>query len=177
MIAALGAAAVVANGRAHAAPLQKEACAVLTEEQVKLDAEGVKELLKAGPAGVGRDSIKLEKVRRYLEVEEDLLFRCGEYKVRTTLPRDIEDGPPPEPPPAANTPAPDQKAEEKPVEAPKPQAKAKAKASSQPKPHASAEAKADDSAGWEPVKTKPAPKTKKPPAGEASKAPAAAKKE
>lgn len=159
---------------ATAAPLQKEACDLLIEEQAKLDTAGVKDWLKAGPAA--QDKSRIEKVRRYLEIEEDLLFRCGQYKVRTTLPRDIEDGPLPgdaaqagsgqaaAPSPQAAT----AKAPEAPVEPETPKARPKQKAAAK---------QAGEAPSAAPAPAKAAPKAKKPKPDDAFRPEPAAKGE
>jgi hypothetical protein len=62
-----------------AAQLDKESCTKLKSEQVQLEKDGARGNLGKGPdwakANLGPD--KLEHVRRLIEVDEQLLFRCG----------------------------------------------------------------------------------------------------
>lgn len=76
---ALVAAALVAHAVVvHAAPLDKEECAKLKGEQVLLEQGGVRASMGRGPewakANLAPD--KLEQVRRIIEIDEQLLFRC-----------------------------------------------------------------------------------------------------
>ena len=103
-----GAAVGLAAVAARAEPLSKEACDVLASEHDKLVAAGVKVWMAQGAQDarnrLGAD--KVGQIARFLEVDEQLLFRCGLYKARFTLPTDIEE-PPAEPPataPAAKAP-------------------------------------------------------------------------
>jgi hypothetical protein len=63
----------------RAAQLDKDACAKLKSEQVELEKDGARGSLGRGPdwakANLGPD--KIEQVRRLIEVDEQLLFRCG----------------------------------------------------------------------------------------------------
>lgn len=87
-------AAVVAHARA--APLDTESCSKLKVEQTQLENSGVGHNMAKGPewakANLAPD--KIEQVRRLIEVEEQLLFRCTGRSL-VTLP------PEPEPDPAA----------------------------------------------------------------------------
>ncbi len=148
-----GTAAGLAAIAARAEPLPKEACDVLASEHDKLVAGGVKVWMAQGVPDarnrLGAD--KVGQIARFLEVDEQLLFRCGLYKARFTLPTDVEEppvepaAPPVKPPPAGrekaaptpkNKPEPDRKkanqaaSAQEPVEAApaaKPAAKKKAK--------------------------------------------------
>ncbi len=73
------AAALVAHGYAlRAAPLDKEDCARLKTEQGQLELSGARGDMGKGPewakANLAPD--KLEQIRRLIEVDEQLLFRC-----------------------------------------------------------------------------------------------------
>jgi hypothetical protein len=64
---------------ARAAQLDKESCAKLKTEQAQLEQGGTRGSLGKGPewAKVNLAPEKLEQVRRLIEVDEQLLFRCG----------------------------------------------------------------------------------------------------
>ena len=75
----LVAAAMVAHAAAvHAAPLEKEECAKLKGEQAQLEQSGVRSSMGRGPewAKANLSSERLEQVRRVIELDEQLLFRC-----------------------------------------------------------------------------------------------------
>lgn len=93
LLAALLAAAPLA-GRAE--PLAKETCDLLAAEHAQLVAAGVKEWM-AGGAAAARAKLspaQLDQIRRWIDVDEQLAFRCGLFRTRSALPRDIEDAPP-----------------------------------------------------------------------------------
>jgi hypothetical protein len=124
-----------------AEPLPKEACDLLGEEHGRLQAGGVREWM-AGGAAQGRARLspaQLEQIRRYIEVDEQLSFRCGLFRSRFSLARDVED--PPEAEKGKD------KADSKPAEAPKARAR--------PKPQPAA---ADSDA----AEAKPAPRRRQP---------------
>ena len=62
-----------------AAQLDKESCTKLKSEQVQLEKEGTRSSLGKGPdwAKANLAPEKIEQVRRLIEVDEQLLFRCG----------------------------------------------------------------------------------------------------
>ena len=104
-----GAAWLIATSAVHAEPLPKETCELLVAEHDKLTAAGVKVWMAPGTqdARTRLGTEKLSQVARFIEVDEQLLFRCGHHKARFVLPADVEE-PAPEPPtpaPAAKTPA------------------------------------------------------------------------
>ena len=73
-------AAVVLHAPAtRAAQLDKDACAKLKTEQAQLELGGMRGSMGRGPewakANLAQD--KLEQIRRLIEVDEQLLFRCG----------------------------------------------------------------------------------------------------
>jgi len=63
----------------QAAQLDKESCTKLKSEQVELEKEGARNNLGKGPdwAKANLAPEKIEHVRRLIEVDEQLLFRCG----------------------------------------------------------------------------------------------------
>ncbi|MFM9940351.1 MAG: hypothetical protein ACKVP7_12750 [Hyphomicrobiaceae bacterium] len=157
-----GMAAVLATGGlivtvALAEPLAKEDCEKFKVEQAALEKAGIKDVLQKGAtwgrANLGAD--KLKQVERFIFLEEQLSFRCGQAKARLTLPFAEEDQPPAAPEDAA-------KAETGDPAVTPPVAKAKPK----PKPKPAVEAAAPDAAKEQPAKAaapapaKPAPKPK-----------------
>lgn len=68
-----------ASGSVHAAKLDKEACAGLASELAAITATGIKAEMERGPdwgkANMSAD--RLRDVRRVLELEDELQFRCG----------------------------------------------------------------------------------------------------
>ena len=64
---------------ARAAQLDKDSCAKLKTEQAQLEQGGVRGSLGKGPqwAKANLAPEKLEQIRRLIEVDEQLLFRCG----------------------------------------------------------------------------------------------------
>jgi hypothetical protein len=77
LLAAL-AACVTALAQARAAPLDAEACTKLQTEHGELENAGVEKDMEKGPdwakANLGLE--KLQRVQRFIELEELLLFRC-----------------------------------------------------------------------------------------------------
>ncbi len=69
----------VAASTTMAEPLPAETCEQLKSEHASLEAAGIAETLKKGPdwARANLSVAKLEEVRRYIGLEEQLLFRCG----------------------------------------------------------------------------------------------------
>jgi hypothetical protein len=76
--------ALAAAAAAQAEPLSKEACAAVEAEHAKLAAAGMPELVKKGPAWAKANlgAAQIKDVARYIELEGDLLFRCGHDKLR-----------------------------------------------------------------------------------------------
>ena len=64
---------------ARAAQLDKDSCAKLKTEQAQLEQGGVRGSMGKGPqwAKANLAPEKLEQIRRLIEVDEQLLFRCG----------------------------------------------------------------------------------------------------
>ena len=98
------AALLLALPGALAAPLEKDDCDKLKLEQGHLEQEGVRANMAKGPEWA-KGNLKpeqLEQVRRVIEVDGQLLFRCNGRPL-VTLPKDLEepreDGS--EPPPKA----------------------------------------------------------------------------
>lgn len=92
-------AAVARHHGARAEPLPKEACDLLGEEHQRLVDGGVREWMAGGAATASTrlSGEQLKAIQRYIEVDEQLAFRCGLFKVRYVLPRDPEEPPEPEP--------------------------------------------------------------------------------
>jgi hypothetical protein len=98
------AALLLALPGAMASPLDKEECDKLKLEQGQLEQEGVRSNMAKGPEWA-KGNLKpeqLEQIRRVIEVDGQLLFRCNGRPL-VTLPKDLEepreDGS--EPPPKA----------------------------------------------------------------------------
>src|SRR5262245_14041965 len=71
-------AAVAALTQARAAPLDSETCAKLESEQSQLVSAGIEKEMAKGPAWGEADLApgKVEQVHRFIELQEQLLFRC-----------------------------------------------------------------------------------------------------
>ena len=79
---------------AQAANLDKEACTRLEEEQVKFEKAGVRATIAKGAAWA-KDNLspdKLQEVRRLIEVDEQILFRC-QGKPLVLLPSSVDADP------------------------------------------------------------------------------------
>ncbi|MFZ4806942.1 MAG: hypothetical protein ACOYLQ_06750 [Hyphomicrobiaceae bacterium] len=138
-------------GGAWAAKLDPEACNKLKAEQAELAPKRLREAVEKGPAWTKANlpGVDPEVVRRYIDLEEQLLFRCP-------LPKPVRDKaavhavPPPEDSDGEAKPAPP--AKKKPAAEPaKKTAKADTEAKGDPNPEA-------------PVKPKPKPQPKPKPA-------------
>jgi hypothetical protein len=72
------AALAVALAQARASPLDAETCAKLTSEHAQLEAAGVESNMEKGPdwAKTSLSREQIQQIRRYIELEEQLLFRC-----------------------------------------------------------------------------------------------------
>jgi hypothetical protein len=68
----------VALTQARAAPLDADTCAKLQTEQAQLESAGVEKDMTKGPvwakANLGLE--RMQRVQRFIEIEEQLLFRC-----------------------------------------------------------------------------------------------------
>jgi hypothetical protein len=88
------AAAAFALAEARAAPLDADTCAKLKGEHSQLELAGVEKDMEKGPewakANLARE--KLDQIRRFIEVEEQLLFRCRD-KSLVNLPPEQEQTP------------------------------------------------------------------------------------
>ena len=132
---------------AIAEPLPQEKCAELATEQMTLVAGGVKDDFGKGWEW-GKANLKtarLKEIERFIEVTEQLGFRCGFARARFTLPPDDDS--------RAEAAAAGEKGEA--TDAPEDVPKAP------PKPKPKAKAKAADAASEQPAaepRTKPAPK-------------------
>ncbi len=84
--------AVLANG--HAAPLEPEVCSKLKDERVVLEQAGVRGNMAKGPqwAKANLPPDKLEQIRRLIDVESQLLFRCSGQRL-IELPAGVEADP------------------------------------------------------------------------------------
>ena len=124
----LGAAALLTwSGAAAAAMLDQEACARLKTELMQLELAGARGNMAKGPdwAKVNLSSDKLDQIKRLIEVDEQILFRC-QGKPLVVLPEGVDADAPPERNEPGAKPAPDGKAQAK--EARQPTSKAPAKA-------------------------------------------------
>jgi hypothetical protein len=88
------AAAVLALAQARAAPLDADACAKLRGEHSQLELAGVEKELEKGPewAKANLAADKLDRIRRFIDLEEQLLFRCRD-KSLVSLPTEHEQTP------------------------------------------------------------------------------------
>jgi hypothetical protein len=79
---------------ARAAPLDKAACDKLKTEQAELEQGGARAAMANGPqwAKANLKPEQLEQIRRMLDVEGQLLFRCNGRPL-VALPKDIEADP------------------------------------------------------------------------------------
>lgn len=85
---------------ARSSPLGKDGCAQLKVEQGELERAGTRAGMSKGPqwAKANLEPAKLDEIKRLLEVDEQLLFRCGGRPL-VNLPKD------PDPDPAAREPS------------------------------------------------------------------------
>jgi hypothetical protein len=157
---------------AIAATLDQEACARLKTELLQLELAGTRTSMAKGPdwakANLGAD--KLQQIKRLLEVEEQILFRC-QGKPLVVLPEGVDAEAAPAPAErgkdgaAAAKPAPESKGQAKDPAA-KAAAPAAAKAAGAPakappgKAAAPAKAATEPAATAAPPKPKPKPKPK-----------------
>jgi hypothetical protein len=87
----LGVPALLLGCSAAAATLDQEACARLKTELLQLELAGTRTNIAKGPdwAKVNLDADKLLQIKRLMEVEEQLLFRC-QGKPLVVLPEGVE---------------------------------------------------------------------------------------
>ncbi len=132
--AVLLAGCLIANAAAE--PLPKETCETVKTEQDALIAAGIKDDMAKGPdwakSNLRRD--RLKEVERFIDLEEQLNFRCGLAKAKLTVPEEAT--------PAAE---------------PSPKAEVKAKPKPRPRPKA---VPAPAEAAAEPQATEPAPQAR-----------------
>jgi len=136
----LGPLSLALSGAAVAAALDQEACARLKTELLQLELAGVRVSMAKGPdwAKLNLATDKLDQIKRLLEVEEQILFRC-QGKPLVVLPEGVDAEPPPPPErkeAAPAKPAADGKAAAKEVK--QPASKAPAKAAAPPAANAAA---------------------------------------
>jgi hypothetical protein len=159
---------------AVAEPLAKEACDAAATERAGLIAAGIPDTVRKGPTWA-KDNLppeKLKAVERYLALEEDLLFKCGEAKLRALPASDDDDGPVAAKDAAAQTGAeqpsvPKRKSPAKKVAAPKGEANAGSlekavapKSKARPRPETSAAAAEPGATPKPAAKARPKPKPK-----------------
>lgn len=158
-------AAVLACGGARATPLDAESCTKLKGEQAELEQAGVRGTMSKGPewAKANLAADKLDQIKRLIEVDEQLLFRCS-AKSLVTLPSDADGE-------TAAGPA-EGKAADKAAPTPK-QETGKSAATAPPKKALKAAPADKEKAAPAPKKAPAAPAAKGPPA--AAKGPAPAK--
>jgi hypothetical protein len=91
------AAALLALQEARSAPLEAEGCARLKDEQGRLEQAGVRGNMGKGPewAKANLATDKLAAIRRLIEVDEQLLFRCSSGTLVRAPPEEEPDPPPP----------------------------------------------------------------------------------
>lgn len=84
---ALGGGFLVPVAPAHAAPLTPEKCEALITEHADLLADNVKSDLAKGPewAKDNLDQVRLDKIKRLIEVEESVAFRCRGTPLMTAV--------------------------------------------------------------------------------------------
>lgn len=82
--------------RTGAEPLDAATCGQLRGEQVRMEQSGVRASMEKGPqwakANLGTD--KLDQIRRLMDLDEQLIFRCGSRNL-VELPPDADADPPP----------------------------------------------------------------------------------
>lgn len=96
----VAAVALVVPAVAWGAALDADSCAKLKSEQEAMEKAGLKETVSRGPewAKANLPSEKFNEIKRWIEVDEQLLFRCpGRHLVNLPLDPD-----PPPPPPQAD---------------------------------------------------------------------------
>jgi hypothetical protein len=142
-IAAVLVVSAATAARTVAEPLSKEQCEALKAEQAELTAAGAREQLARG-ADWGKVNLSMEqlqRVERFIAVEEQLSFRCGLARLRASLPvteeggeQELDDKGQPIPQKKQVDEAGEPKAKPKPKPKPKPPEKAAAKPPPKPKP-------------------------------------------
>ena len=87
----LGVQTLMACGGAAAATLDQEACARLKTELMQLELGGTRSSMAKGPewARVNLPADKLQQIKRLIEIEEQILFRC-QGKPLVVLPEGVD---------------------------------------------------------------------------------------
>jgi hypothetical protein len=159
---------VVVLAQARAAPLDADTCAKLEGEQEQLEGLGVEKEMAKGPAWAKANLApeKLAQVRRFIELEELILFRCRRKSLVTL---------PPEPEAAAGGDQTEQDKQEKPEtgndKEAAPAAGPPAAKTKTPAPAAKPAAKQKAEADKAPAARKPAAAAKKQESGAGKRAP------
>ncbi len=80
----------------RAAPLDAATCGQLKGEQVRMEQSGVRDRMAKGPswAKANLAADKIDEVRRLIELDEQLLFRCSTRNL-VELPAEADADPPP----------------------------------------------------------------------------------
>lgn len=83
-VLAIGLGGVAGGVAVRAEPLSKEACDAVEAEHAALVKAGLPEIVKKGPAWakVNLGPARLSEVARYIDLEEQRLFRCGHDRKR-----------------------------------------------------------------------------------------------
>jgi len=92
---ALLTACVAASSAAFAAPLDKGACEQLQAEKATLVGLRIDQVFARGPDWAKANLVPsdLDLVKRYIDLDEQLKFRCGLSVVTLQVPEEPEDGP------------------------------------------------------------------------------------
>ena len=88
----------LADSRVRAEPLDAATCGQLKGEQVRMEQTGVRGNMEKGPAWAKSNlaADKLEQIRRLMDLDEQLLFRCSSRNL-VELPPDADGDPAPTP--------------------------------------------------------------------------------
>ena len=159
--ALLGALSWVLGGAAMAATLDQEACARLKTELMQLELAGVRVSMAKGPdwAKANLATDKLDQIKRLLELEEQILFRC-QGKPLVVLPEGVDAEPVAPERKEAGTAQPAAEGKAAPKQVKQPASKAPVKAAAPPAANAAA-----------PAATKAGPAAAKAPTAKAGAAP------
>ena len=96
LVVAVLAALTLSFGDVRAAPLDAATCGQLKGEQVRMEQGGVRDRMAKGPswAKANLAADKIDEVRRLIELDEQLLFRCSARNL-VDLPAEADADPPP----------------------------------------------------------------------------------
>ena len=96
LVVAVLAALTLSFGDVRAAPLDAATCGQLKGEQVRMEQGGVRDRMAKGPswAKANLAADKIDEVRRLIELDEQLLFRCSTRNL-VELPAEADADPPP----------------------------------------------------------------------------------